>query len=50
MNEATRRRWRDLGFFYDRNDKNKEWLIRGSRSGLLMFGGILHDHLNNPGR
>ena len=33
-NEAIRREWRELGFFYDRNDSAKAWLIRGSRAGL----------------
>ena len=29
-NEATRRAWRALGFFCDRNDAAKEWRIVGS--------------------
>jgi hypothetical protein len=50
VNEATRREWRELGFFYDRNDETKEWLIRGSRQGLLAFAKILEDYSRNPNR
>jgi len=30
VNEATRRQWRDLGFFYDRDDAAKSWRIVGT--------------------
>jgi hypothetical protein len=36
-NAATRREWRELGFFYDRDDLAKTWKLTGSRSGLLRF-------------
>ena len=35
--EYVRREWRELGFFYDRDDTTKEWKLIGSRSGLLRF-------------
>lgn len=35
-NEATRRAWRELGFFCDRNDAAKEWRIVGSVKDLDM--------------
>jgi len=38
-NNATRREWRELGFFYDRDDENKVWRLTGSRAGLLRFAG-----------
>jgi hypothetical protein len=50
VNEATRQEWRELGFFYDRDDGTKEWLIRGSRAGLLEFSRILREYSKNPGR
>ncbi len=50
VNAATRREWRELGFFYDRDDKNKEWRIRGSRRGLLKFAQILLEYSENPRR
>lgn len=49
-NEATRREWRELGFFYELDDKTKEWRIRGSRAGLLRFVQILRDYSKNPRR
>ena len=41
VNEATRKEWRALGFFYDRDDQLKEWKLVGSRSGLLKFRDLL---------
>jgi hypothetical protein len=48
INEATRRDWRELGFFYDRIDNNNEWVIRGSRSGLLRFARLVCEYANDP--
>jgi hypothetical protein len=50
VNEATRQEWRELGFFYDRDDETKEWLIRGSRAGLLEFSRVLLEYSKNPRR
>ena len=50
VNEATRREWRELGFFYERDDARSTWLILGSRSGLLTFARILLEYSNNPQR
>jgi hypothetical protein len=47
-NKATREEWRELGFFYDRDDPSKEWRVRGSRSGLLAFASILSNYSRNP--
>jgi hypothetical protein len=58
-NEATRREWRELGFFYDRDDEEKAWRIVGSKPGLTKFAAAIskfasdsrneaqaeHDHL-----
>jgi hypothetical protein len=33
----TRREWRELGFFYNRNDESKVRRFVGSRSGLMRF-------------
>lgn len=49
-NEVARQEWRELGFFYDRDDATKEWLIRGSCAGLLGFARALLDCSNNPRR
>jgi hypothetical protein len=50
INEVTRREWRELGFFYDRDDGTKEWRIRGSRAGLFGFARILLEYSKNPRR
>ena len=48
VNEATRREWRDLGFFYELNDDGKEWRLVGSPSGLLKFRDLLLRYVANP--
>ncbi len=48
MNEVTRREWRELGFFYDRDDEKKTWILIGSRNGLLKFRKLLLDYVGNP--
>lgn|ERR1700690_196172 len=40
-NDATHREWRELGFYYDRDDAAKTWTLVGSRSGLLRFRDLL---------
>jgi hypothetical protein len=47
VNEATRQEWRDLGFFYERNDERKEWRLIGSHSGLLRFCDLLINYAAN---
>jgi len=41
IDQWLRREWRELGFYYDRNDQTRVWRFIGSRSGLLRF----HDDL-----
>ena len=36
-NEATRREWRALGFYYDRDDEHQIWILAGSRRSLYGF-------------
>jgi len=48
VNDATRKEWRDLGFFYDRDDVAKEWRIVGSRSGLFKFRDLLVSYVATP--
>jgi len=47
-NRATRREWRELGFFYQRDDQAKLWKLTGSRSGLLRFRDALIDYAACP--
>ena len=46
--EATRRAWRELGFFCDRNDAAKEWCIVGSVKGLKKFAAEIRKYASNP--
>ena len=48
VNDATRKEWRELGFFYDRDDHRREWRLVGSRSGLLKFRDILLRYVATP--
>jgi hypothetical protein len=47
-NEATRREWRELGFFYDLDDASREWRVTGSRSGLLRLRDLLLAYVADP--
>jgi len=47
-NRATRREWRELGFFYDRDDEKKVWTLTGSRAGLLRFRDVLLSYVADP--
>jgi hypothetical protein len=48
IRERTRREWRELGFFADRNDETKVWRLVGSRSGLLQFRDVLLEYADDP--
>jgi hypothetical protein len=47
-NEATRRAWRELGFFCGRDSAAKEWRIVGSVMGLRKFASDLRSYASNP--
>ena len=47
-NEATKREWRELGFFYDRDDQARIWKLTGSRAGLLCFRDALLSYAADP--
>lgn len=46
-NDAIRREWRELGFFYDIDLQAKAWKLIGSRSGLLRFRDALSAYAAN---
>ena len=48
VNQKTRLEWRDLGFYYDRDDSAQEWRLTGSRNGLLQFRDLLLTYANDP--
>ena len=47
-NAATRREWRELGFFYDVDEVKRRWRLIGSRTGLRQFSTLLHSYCGNP--
>lgn len=48
VNEATAREWRDLGFFYDRDDEGRIWRLTGTQAGLLRLADVLLRYAADP--
>jgi hypothetical protein len=48
VDAMTIREWRELGFFYDRDDVRHEWKFIGSSEGLLQFVNLLLKYVANP--
>jgi hypothetical protein len=48
LNKRIRDDWRNLGFFYNRDDQDKTWTLTGSRAGLLRFRDALLAYVANP--
>jgi hypothetical protein len=48
INERTQSEWRELGFFYERNDEVKEWRLQGSKTGLKRFAAAMRAYAGNP--
>ena len=46
--KRTQREWRDLGFYYDRDDEQKLWKLVGSREGLSCFTRALREYVADP--
>lgn len=40
--------WRALGFFYDRDDDQKRWVINGSLNGLRAFSAAIRRYAADP--
>jgi hypothetical protein len=40
----TRQEWRELGFFYDRDDTARCWRVVRSKKGLSRFADVLHGY------
>ncbi len=45
-NRNTRREWRELGFYYEHQDRH--WRLVGSRVGLSSFSRLLRDYVADP--
>jgi hypothetical protein len=49
INEMSQREWRELGYFYDRDDSAKEWRLIGSKAGLRQFACAVQEYAAKPG-
>ena len=47
-NQATRAKWRDLGFYYDFDPSQACWRFVGSQHGLRHFRDLLIAYTHNP--
>ncbi len=47
-NKKTRQEWRELGFWYDRDDDAKEWRVVGSVAGLRKFARMVQTYASDP--
>jgi hypothetical protein len=47
--DDVRSGWRDLGFFYRRDDDSREWWIIGSLDGLHRFAQLINDYASDSG-
>ena len=45
---SIRDEWRELGYFYDRDDAARLWRIVGSSAGLIRFVTVLRDYVADP--
>ena len=48
VNRATRRDWRELGFYYDRDAETRVWRLTGLRAGPLAFKEALLSYVADP--
>ena len=46
--QFTRQAWRELGFFYRRDDESKVWSLTGSKTGLQKLVGYLRSYCQCP--
>lgn len=47
LKNITKEDWRKLGFYYERDDMNKKWILVGSKNGLDDFCIILDRYVEN---
>ena len=46
--EQIKQQWRKLGFFCELDDKDRLWVLTGSRAGLLYFPDLVLGYVNDP--
>jgi hypothetical protein len=49
MTDRLRKHWRDLGFFFELDDRKEAWTLTASRAGLARFRDLLISYVANPG-
>ena len=47
-NEAMRREWRELGFYYELDDAQRQWRILGSPAGLRELARLIREYAEDP--
>lgn len=45
---TVQEQWRNLGFFYEKRDKERLWFLAGSKEGLMKFYEILTGYVRDP--
>jgi hypothetical protein len=48
MIDETQEEWRELGFYYVSDHDEKQWVLTGSRDGLLSFCDLLQMYVEEP--
>jgi hypothetical protein len=48
LKEITKEEWRELGFYYEQDENERNWNLVGSRNGLLKLTEILDIYCSNP--
>jgi hypothetical protein len=46
--DQIKQKWRELGFYCERDDDKKVWTLTGSRAGLLYFPDLLLGYVADP--
>ena len=46
--EKARQEWRELGFYYERDDSAKKWIFTADRKGLGMWTRLLREWAQEP--
>lgn len=47
-NAMTKQEWRQLGFFYERDEQAKKWKVVGSASGVKRLSQLLREYVADP--
>ena len=48
LKEITKQEWHELGFYYDKDNDKKLWVIIGDKKGILIFANMIEEYTNHP--